>query len=310
MFFLLQAVTCLVVLPHEEKSFVQWMRSTNQMYTGDEYNLRLGIYLSNARLVQQHNAKGGSYRLGLNKFAAMTPSEYQSMLGYKPTDNFERPIAVKSSDLNITSLDWREKGGVTTPKDQQGCGSSWAFAAICGCEGANFVATGTLLEFSVSNLLDCVTSCYGCYGGMAEPAITYIINKQGGQFNLESDYPYKALTQSCVYSVAKAVGKISGYISVVENDEDDLAAKCAEYGPCCVVIDSHLSTFQFYESGIYDDEACSKTDLNHPCGCVGFGENYWIVKNCWGTTWGEEGYMRLLWKKNHCGIATMAIVPV
>lgn len=306
---LVQSIFSLVVLPHEEKSFVQWMRSTNQIYTGDEYSTRLGIYITNARLVQQHNAKN-SFRIGLNKFAAMTPAEYQSLLGYKYSSDFNRPVAVKSSAINITSLDWREKGGVTTPKDQQGCGSAWAFAAICGCEGANFVATGTLLEFSVANLVDCVTSCYGCYGGMTEPALTYIISKQGGQLNLESDYPYLPSTRSCTFSVANAVGNITSYVSVVENDEDDLAAKCAEHGPCCVVIDSHLTTFQLYESGIYDDEACSKTDLNHPCACVGFGENYWIVKNCWGTAWGEEGYIRILWKKNQCGIATMAVVPI
>ena len=296
---------------HEEKAFVSWMRNTNQLYTGDEYQARLGIFLTNSRLVKEHNSKG-TFKVSLNKFAAMTPTEYKALLGFKPEIKHNK--GVKSNFKKAGSLDWREKGAVVDVKDQGQCGSCWAFSTIAGAEGANFVASGKLLCFSESNMVDCVDSCYGCDGGLMTSAFDYVISKQGGKFMLEDDYPYKAVQQSCKFDASKAVGSVSKYIEIAEGDEDDLAAKCAQYGPVCVAIDASQWSFQLYTGGVYDEPSCSSWSLDHGVTCVGYGtdsdKDYWIVKNSWGASWGESGYIRMIWKDNQCGIATMACVPI
>ena len=311
MFTLLSFASALLVQPHEERSFVSWMRSTNQVYTGDEYHLRLGIYLASSRFVQAHNAKQTSFKVSLNKFAAMTPAEYKAMLGFTPT--LRKNKGTRSNFKIPESLDWREKGAVTEIKDQGQCGSCWAFSTIAGCEGANQIATGQLLSFSESNLVDCVDTCYGCMGGLMTYAIEYVLDEQNGKFMLESDYPYKPVKQDCQWDKTKGVGHISNYVEVEQNEEDDLAAKCAQYGPVCVAIDASQTSFQLYTSGIYNEPRCSPANLDHGVGCVGYGAEdgvkYWIVRNSWGTVWGEAGYIRMIWKANQCGIASSACVP-
>jgi cathepsin L len=283
------------------------MRANNQLYVGDEYQTRMGIWLANQRFVQEHNSKDSSFKVAMNKFAAMTPAEYKSMLGFKPIIRKNKAVAMEGK--NAETLDWRSKGAVNAIKDQASCGSCWAFSSCMGAEGAYWLSTGKLLSLSESNLVDCVTTCYGCDGGLMTYAFDYVISKQGGKFMLESDYPYKAVQNSCKFSSSKAVAGISKYVEVSEGSTSDLQAKCEKYGPTCVAIDAGLSSFNLYDSGIYDDSSCSSTELNHAVGLVGWGSNYWIVRNSWGTSWGESGYVRMV-KSNQCGIATMACVPI
>ena len=145
-------------------------------------------------------------------------------------------------------------------------------------------------------------------------AFDYVIQSQGGKFMLEDDYPYKPVTGTCKFDKKKGVGSVSKYVSVKRRDENDLAAKCAQYGPICVAIDAAPASFQLYSSGIYDEPYCSPNYLNHGVACVGYGTegstDYWIVKNSWGPTWGEAGYIRMVWRGNQCGIATDACVPI
>ena len=310
MFALFSLAGAMLVAPHEERAFVSWMRSTNQVYAGDEYHLRLGCYLAASRFVQSHNAKG-TFKVSLNKFAALTPTEYRAMLGFRPG-----PRRGKTSKTAVNypeSIDWREKGAVTEIKDQGQCGSCWAFSTIMGCEGANQVKTGTLLSFSESNLVDCVDTCLGCMGGFMAYAIEYVLDEQDGYFNLESDYPYQPVKRDCAYDKSKRAGRIRNYVEVEMNDEDDLATKVSSMGPVCVAIDASQMSFQLYTSGIYDEPHCSPANLDHGVGCVGYGVEdgvkYWIVKNSWGTVWGEQGYIRMIWKNNQCGIATSGCVP-
>lgn len=302
-------------LVHEEKAFVSWMRETSQYFNGDEYQARLGVWLSNARFVQEHN-RASSYQLAMNHLSALTPSEYRALLGYKGGVGEYRAKAVdRKGELEIPeSLDWRDEGVVAVVKDQGSCGSCWAFAAIASAEGAYALAKKELLSLSESNLIDCVTNCHGCNGGLSTTAWFYVITYQNGKFMLESDYPYKPIQKSCAFNSAKGVGSVSSFVNVKSRDEDDLAKTCAEHGPVAVAIDSSRSTFHQYKSGIYDDTACSDSDLNHAVVCVGYGaensKKYWIVKNSWGTSWGEKGYVRIIWNGNRCGIATAAACAI
>jgi C1A family cysteine protease len=175
---------------HEEKSFVAWMKTNNFLFTGDEYQVRFGIWLANKRSVQEHNADKKSFKVSLNKFAALTSSEYKSLLGYKklrtPT-NVQRIIVKKDADVN-----WTAKGVVNEIQDQGQCGSCWAFSAIQSIESIYAIAHQTLYKLSEQNLVDCVIEDDGCGGGLMDDAFNYVIKSQKGAVNLLGDCPYTA----------------------------------------------------------------------------------------------------------------------
>ncbi|OHT17321.1 Cysteine proteinase 3 [Tritrichomonas foetus] len=307
-----------LVLGHEEKSFLGWMRANGQYFTGNEYQIRLGIYVSNSRYIAEFNKKDTTFKLGHNKYSCLTPAEYKSLLGNRQEIKPDQKLA-KNVVKNLKapeSFDWREKGVVNPIKDQAQCGSCWAFSATCTCESVYAIKTGQLLSFSEQNIVDCVSGCYGCSGGLPSTAIDYVVSRQGGLFNSEEDYPYTALDGTCVFDSSKGIGKVSSYTSVFFHSEIDLLNKVYENGVVSVAIDASLESFHLYDGGIYQDSSCSSWFLDHAVACVGYGSengtDYWIVRNSWGTTWGEQGYIRMLRGSftNMCGIASQAIVAV
>jgi len=294
---------------HEEQSFISWMRQTNTIFTGEEYKARLGIFLTNKRLVQEHNANKG-FRVSMNKFAALSPAEYRSLLGFKPvsTDG-----VATSFNTNAAEVDWRKKGCVNPVQDQGQCGSCWAFSTVQATEGTYAAKYGKLFKLSEQQIVDCVSDCSGCNGGLMTKAFAYVINKCNGGFMSEDDYPYTGYQGTCRYDDSKAVVRIKGYKEVAKT-EKDLAAACASQGPIAIAIDASQWTFQMYSSGIYDEPSCSSQFLDHAVGCVGYGKEgsteYWIVRNSWGEDWGEQGYIRMIKDKNNqCGEASMACYP-
>ena len=127
-------------------------------------------------------------------------------------------------------------------------------------------------------------------------------------------HKYKASQGTCKFSQFTPIGSISNYVTINQGDENDLALKVETYGPVSAAMDSSSTSFELYIGGIYDEPSCSSQYLDHAVGVVGFGKEddtkYWIIRNSWGTSWGEFGYMRLIWNNNRCGIATMGIVPL
>lgn len=298
--------------PNTEKSFVSWMRKTNNIYTGDEYHLRLGIFLANQKYVQEHNSNPcKTFKLEMNHLAALTPSEYRSLLGFNPKifHNAKRS-SIKTIKNDAEELDWRTKGAVNPIKNQGNCGACWAFSAVLACEGAEFLKYNTLYSFSEQSLVDCVTADKGCNGGSPIDAYEYIINNCKGKLMLDSDYPYIEARSVCKFDKNKAIGHFTEVIEVKSGSETDLAAKCAQYGPVCIGIDATKASFQMYSSGIYDEPHCNIFMIDHGVGLVGYGSEgdiaYWIVRNSWGTSWGEEGYIRMIRGTNQCGEATYA----
>jgi cathepsin L len=311
---LIAASISALVVPHQEKAFVSYMRTHGLLYTGDEYQLRLGIFLANSRFVQEHNRAGLGFKVSLNHLAVLTPAEYKTLLGARQTNTESQRSAVVGRRADPpASWDWRTQGAVQVIKDQGQCGSCWAFSAVASAESAIFLKGGTLYSFSEQNLVDCVRTCYGCSGGWPSQAYTYIVNKQLGYFNSETDYPYQATDASCRYNEAKAIGAISGYSTIDKGSESDLLNKLYSIGPVSVAIDASHNSFQLYTSGIYNEPSCSTSSLDHAVTAVGYGADgtnaYWIVKNSWGTSWGEQGYIRMSRNKNNqCGIATTAVI--
>lgn len=167
------------------------MRSTNQFYTGDEYQFRFGIYLTNSRLVKEHNKSNKRFTLTLNKFAAYTPSEYNSLFNNYNKIPTTGKTKVTATLTNTNSFDWREKGVVNEIQDMKQCNSHWAFAAIQTLESSHAILTGKLEKFSEQHLVDCVKICKGCEGGDAELSLDFIVSN-GGFVCLRSEYEYTA----------------------------------------------------------------------------------------------------------------------
>jgi len=214
-----------------------------------------------------------------------------------------------------TSVDWRTKGVVTGVKDQGQCGSCWSFSTTGSVEGA-WALNYSLVSLSEQNLMDCSRRYgnLGCNGGLMDSAFKYIIANNG--IDTEASYPYEESTSyNCRYTTANRGATISSYQDVTSGSESALQNAVVYRGPVSVAIDASNTSFQLYKSGVYYEPKCSSTQLDHGVLTVGYGTgtsgDYWIVKNSWGTSWGQAGYIDMARNKNNnCGIATQASFPV
>nr|AYV89204.1 cathepsin L1 [Tetranychus evansi] len=289
-----------------------------------EESYRRSIFAERLEKIKAHNERAAngevSYRKGINKFSDLTREEFRATyLGYQPSARRPAPL-IHNVNHSVTvpdSVDWRTKGIVSEVKNQAACGSCWAFSAVAAMESAHAQKTGKLVELSEQNLIDCSWKYNnnGCKGGLMDNAFHYVKDNKG--IDSEKSYPYISGDgkdyKTCKYSAAKKGASISSYVDIPSFDEKALLSAVAER-VVSVAIDAN-SVLE-YESGILDDSECSNLakDLNHGVTIVGYGsENgtpYWIVKNSWGTTFGESGYFRLIRGKNACGVADNASYPV
>jgi len=215
-------------------------------------------------------------------------------------------------------VDWREKGYVTPVKNQERCGSCWAFSTTGSLEGQHFKKTQKLVSLSEQNLIDCSKKegNKGCQGGLMDNAFKYIIKNKG--IDTEQSYPYTGQNGfRCKFNEANVGATVSSFVDVKRGSESALAQAIAEIGPISVAMDAGHESFQHYRTGIYTERKCSSVKLDHGVLAVGYGSdaetsgNYWIVKNSWGTMWGDKGYFKLAKDdKNMCGLATQPSYPV
>lgn len=295
MISLLFAFSLSASLNADEKLFRTWMKNTNQLFLGEDYQYRLNIWLTNKKFVEQHNA-AHKFKVTLNKYAALTPNEYRSkLLHYSVHPQFTYSKTTHRSVKYPESLDWREIGAVTPVRDAE----AYSSAGVEAIEGSYVVNFGNTLEaFSLQEIIDC---------SLMINDFQYVLLKDG-KMCLDKDYPYTGKKGTCQRDDSKAVGNFNLYLTVIEGDEDDLAKKVSEKGPIKVLVDGSQASFQLYMSGIYEERQCDPNDLNTDLCVVGYGsegdEKYWICKNHWSTAWGEEGYIRMIWLNNQCGIAS------
>jgi len=285
--------------------FAEWKTKYNKVYgTRILEELRFGVWVNNHRKIKEHNSQNHRYTLAINKFGDYTEEEFARFVGpnggcLKIHDIDDPSLFIKPQFENLKSLpssvDWSNNSQIVTPvKDQGSCGSCWAFSATGATESQYAIATGTLNSLSEQELVDCSTAYgnAGCDGGFMDSAFLYIKANEG--LSLESDYPYTGKDGTCEKSSYTHYDPIDGFQLVARDNET--AMMIAVYnGPISVGIQANQFAFQFYSNGILDG-ICG-TSIDHGVLLVGYGvdngDKYWVVKNSWGTDWGEDGYIRI-----------------
>nr|QOV03079.1 cathepsin L8 [Dysdercus peruvianus] len=282
---------------------------------------RQNIFLQNKNLIDEHNrlyeAGNTTFTLKINQFADLTNEEFRKLNGFVQVqrDPTVPEYVAPENERLPRSVDWRTKGAVTGIKNQGQCGSCWAFSTTGSVEGQHFLKTGSLVSLSEQNLMDCSYSQgnNGCNGGLMTAAFDYIKSNRG--IDTESSYPYQEKSsRNCRYSNRHVGATIRGYTNIRQGSESDLQSAVANVGPVSVAINAGMPTFQFYNSGVYFDLFCTQLVLDHGVLVVGYGtdhgHDHWIVKNSWGTTWGQDGYILMSRNRlNNCGIASSAAYP-
>ncbi|KAJ0066477.1 hypothetical protein NL108_013649 [Boleophthalmus pectinirostris] len=275
---------------------------------------RRTVWEKNLMQINIHNLEESmglhTYTMEMNHMSDLTKEEAKQMYAtLRIPKDLKRTTSVLKPPADLPpSLDWRTKGYVTAVKDQGSCGSCWAFSVAAAMEGHLYRSTGKLMDLSPQQMVDCATTYgnFGCGGGYMEKAFQYVVDHG---LESESSYPYEGRDDTCRYNAASRVANCSGYSFVERGNEYALQVALARIGPISVGIDADL--IFYYHSGIFSDPTCIEGRVDHAVLLVGYGTDngvdYWLVKNSWGTGWGENGYIRIARNKGDmCGIATYA----
>ena len=308
-------------LTNDWKDFSLFRERFRKVYSSDEEtDERFEVFRSNLRSIIEHNiVPGQNFTLGVNQFSDLTPEEFKALYinsGYQSGSATVGSYGCKTYTSAATSapasIDWRQKNAVTSVKDQGQCGSCWTFSSTGASEGAWAIATGKLIDLSEQQLVDCATGVsygsHGCNGGQMEGADKYLI--ANGQCSLAS-YPYTATDDKC--KTCSPVAHFSSCSDVKPNDQVSLKG-AVSMQPVSVAIEADTRYFQSYTGGILDASTCGTT-LDHGVLITGYGtdngKKYWNVKNSWSSTWGEQGYVRILRSDstNDAGICGITMDP-
>jgi KDEL-tailed cysteine endopeptidase len=270
--------------------------------TEEEYTFRLGVFQAKDAEINAINANPElTYTAAHNFFSTMTVEEIAKFEGHKADEDevFVAPTILAETFL-LETVDWRSK--MNSVKNQGHCGSCWAFSAVQTIEGHHTIKTGKKQTFSEQQLVDCVYSRTGCDGGSHSGAQQYV-QKHG--LMTQSSYPYTGTYHGCKHSTGTAV-KVTAFHSVHSKSVSQMKAALNK-GPISVSVGTG-TPFHHYSSGILNDKSCP-THTSHAIGAVGYGSNYWIVRNSWGSSWGERGYGRLAITGDGVGICAVQTKP-
>jgi len=320
---------------NSEDGFAQWAEHHNANFTIGETFERFHIWKANYAIVTKHNKEADfglhTFRLGMNSMSAMSNEEYQKKLNYQHKPTFGIPVgefdpSTVSAAAAPKAVDWRTVSPkVVSPiKNQEDCGSCWAFSAVEAMESAAAVHTNSTVQIgSPQQLVDCVDHGRDTCNRGGEMHDGYLeVIKEGG-LDTEASYPYTDHSfRHCKFKSAKkdiipGTDSFKGYKQIKVGSEKQLQAASTTIPSISIGIDASSNKFQLYDSGVYNVPGCANKpdELDHGVAIVGYGvyketTNYWLVKNSWGTDWGIEGYIYMSKdKKNQCGVASDATWP-
>jgi C1A family cysteine protease len=291
--------------PAQKFMWEEFKRDHNKAYeTMEEEVERFGHFLNNLRLADSRNEKerenNGTATHGITRFSDMSQEEFvQKFLASKIEPSGARVADVPNYKVNGSSKDWT--GIYTTPvKNQAQCGSCWAFSATEQIESDTMRELDETFILSPQQLVSCTPfPSMGCNGGWTENAYKYVM-KAGG-IEQDKDYPYTSSTGktgTCTAENQKFVVTVDEYYTV--NGENNMGQYVLGTGPLSVCLDAN--NWNTYTGGVM--KVCGN-QVDHCVQAVGVdtsSNGYWKVRNSWGTSWGESGFIRLAYGQNTCDI--------
>jgi len=209
-------------------------------------------------------------------------------------DDGTDPEPPTPSECDAASNQWIWGSDVVPPiKNQGSCGSCYAFSANFVLESALAIASGDPVKrYSEQQIVDCqnnYSNCYGCEGGWP---VSLHISTRSYPIVLESVYPYTAREESCKSPSSASLAAATDVYWISANIDSLKRELCT--GPIQVTLKA-AGAFSWYSSGVLDSRDCPyNNDLDHAIGAIGWtvkdGVESLIVRNSWGTGWGEGGY--------------------
>ncbi len=309
----LAAVSQATLMTEMDYTFMKFITKFGKFYeTVEEFNMRREMFVASEQKIAELNSKNSSSKFGHNHMSDYTDEEYHKMMGLDQDILPESQLFPfrAQEGANSSPIDWRTLGKVTPVKDQGQCGSCWAFSATESTESAWMIAGNDEVIMAPQELVDCakgVFSNHGCNGGWYYYAWKW---NQDHMTMRESDYPYTSGTTgtetACAYDESKGVTFVTDYQQVAEDTASIKAA--IEQQPVSVAVSAGNDVFRYYTSGIVTEADGCPTRLDHAIQAVGWGsdngQDYYIVRNSWNTTWGNQGYIYIgtAEGKGVCGI--------
>jgi cathepsin L len=330
-FFATLAVVANSQIFHQDSSVIERFKNwvdTHRIQANDDHHLAhmFENWLDNDKFIFETNAKNLTYTVGHNAFSGMNSDEFAEFMGFRANQEllakgsrFLRgsvPTVEQGDVMDLESLpssiDWRSKGVVSDIRNQFQCGSCWAFSGTSTLESAVAIKTGHLYDLSEQQSVSCAGLRYGnlgCNGGYYSGLWDF--SKDNNGICSEANYPYTSGngdTGSCIKGCTPVSGtKVQSYVDVTPKSDSAMMTGLT-VGPLSIAIEADQRSYQMYLSGIYNDyEGCnsnsktkgadSQPNIDHAVVLVGYGtengQDYYILRNSWGTSWGEGGYMRI-----------------